>query len=137
MATRNKFTRILLPQIPLFEEVSPSEMRATGRLLPFLLEEFISHGAIEIIIEDSWRYTAELSRLPLAMRGYVKVSRSSKKSQKTSLKFFEPFFEEYELNADGGAVRYKRTPDEGNKRIIEAGIEVFFDLPKFLSALHL
>jgi hypothetical protein len=137
MSTGKKFTRILLPQVAVFEEVSSSHIRATGRLLPFLLEEFISRGAIEIIIEDPWRYKAELTQLPLAMRGHIKVSHSSKKSWDISRKLFEPFFDEYELKAESGGVSHMRTPREEDKKIIDAGVQTFFDLPAFLSALRL
>jgi hypothetical protein len=137
MPTDIGFNRILLPQVPIFEEVSPGEVRAIGRLLPFLLEEFISHGVIEIVVEDSWRYKTELLSLPLAFQNRVITSASAKKSTQIALKLFEPFFDEYGLEAIGGGVRHIRTLQDDQKNIAAAGIAGFFDLPTFLSALEL
>ena len=113
MPSEPRFNRVLLPKVPLFEDASSSAgfgLKSTGRLLPFLLEEFISHGAIEIIIEDPWRYEQELPCLPLAMRGHVKVSNSAKKSENIAHKLFEPFFEEFGLRAEIGTVQHLRPP---------------------------
>ena len=132
------YNRILLPQVPIFEETSPGEHRAIGRLLPFLLEEFIGHGVIEIIVEDSWRYKAELLSLPSAFQSRVKTSKSEKKSTQIALKLFEPFFDEYGLEAIDGGVRHIRTlQDDDQKNIAAAGIASFFHIPVFLSALEL
>src|ERR1700722_1737915 len=99
MPTDFGYNRILLPQVPIFEEVSLGRTRAIGGLLPFLLEEIISHGALEVVVEDSWRYKAELLSLPRAFQTRVIVSTSEKKSTQIALKLFEPFFDEYGLEA--------------------------------------
>jgi hypothetical protein len=137
MPTDIRFNRILLSQVPIFEEVSPGEMRAIGRLLPFLLEEFIGHGVMEIVVEDSWRYKAELLNLPRAFQNRVITSTSGKKSTEIARKLFEPFFDEYGLEAMDGGVRHGRTLQDDQKNIAAAGIASFFDLPTFLSALEL
>jgi hypothetical protein len=128
------FNRILLPQIPLFEEISPKYMQVHGRLLPFLLEELISLGVVEVIVSDSWRYQKELNELPQAFKNRIVVSTPGK-SEQIAAKIFEPFFDEFGLQASAGAVQYVRAPNEQYKTTVDAGVSAFFDLPKFLHAL--
>lgn len=132
--TAKKINRILLPQIPLFEKTSSSEVWARGRLLPFLLEEFISLGVLEVIIRDSWRYRQEILDLPQAFKNRVVIAESERHGR-IAIKLFEPFFEEYGLEASEGAVRHIRTARGEDKAIIDAGVSAFFNLPEFLSAL--
>jgi hypothetical protein len=133
MLDRN-FNRILLPQIPLFEEISPQHIQAHGRLLPFLLEELISLGVVEIIIRDSWRYKQQLMELPQGFRNRVVIS-NTRKPEQIAIKLFEPFFEEFGLEARAGAVRHLHPAQDQNRTIIDAGVSAFFDLPEFLYAL--
>jgi len=133
MSDRN-LNRILLPQIPLFEEISPQHMQVHGRLLPFLLEELISLGVVEIMIRDSWRYKHELSELPQGFRNRVVIS-NTRKPEQLAIKLFEPFFEEFGLQASAGAVRHLHPQQDQSKPIIDAGVSAFFDLPEFLYAL--
>jgi hypothetical protein len=135
MPSEKKFNRVLLPQIPFFEEDGPHGVRATGRFLPFLLEEFIARGAIEIVIEDAWRYEKELPGLPIAMRNYIKITKPTGRYDKTSQKLFEPVFDELGLKAESGAVRHIRKASEEQKDLVTAAILEFFGLPKFLLAL--
>src|SRR5689334_17967524 len=105
MASKRQFNRVLLPQIPIFEDTGGSGMRASGRLLPFLLEEFVARGAIEIVIEDSWRYKKELHSLPTAMRNYVKIAKPTARYEKTTQKLFDPVLDEFGLEGSQRAVR--------------------------------
>jgi hypothetical protein len=134
MPERN-FNCILLPQTPLFEEISPQHMQVHGRLLLFLLEEFISLGVVEVTVRDSWRYKKEIDELPLAFRNRIVISET-KKPEQIAIKLFEPFFEEFGLQASAGAVEHVRTAKDENKAVIGAGVSAFFDLPEFLDALN-
>lgn len=78
---RAEFQLYLLPQTPLFEEISPQHMQVHGRLLLFLLEEFISLGVVEVTVRDSWRYKKEIDELPLAFRNRIVISETKKPEQ--------------------------------------------------------
>jgi hypothetical protein len=86
------YNHILLPQIAMFERYDDGNgFRATGKLLPFMLEEFVSRGVIDIIIQDAWRYEDTIPMLPNLLRSHIQTINNDKYYH-IAREIFIPFF---------------------------------------------
>jgi len=129
--------RILLPSIVIFEKRDGGRY-ASGKALPFLLEELISRGISEIIIFDKWRYEDILPNLPPIFSKALHFSKDANRDNLAATKIFSSFFDEFGIEVLENAIGFRHTrqsnPDE--KCTIDAGLSVCASLPSYLTALR-
>jgi hypothetical protein len=126
---------MLLPSIVVFEEKDGGSY-ASGKALPFLLEEMISRGISEIIIFDRWRYESVLPNLPSIFSKAIHFSKSTRQDDITATNIFSSFFDEFGLEVieNGAGVRHTRQSNLEEETTIHAGLSVWFSLPAYLTA---
>ncbi|WP_146188380.1 hypothetical protein [Methylosinus sporium] len=92
-----KAGRLILPSVVVMSSYGPGEgrgYRVTGVLLPYLLEQMVSAGALEVYIADAWRYADTIADIPESIRSYVHISDVAKRAQNVSDAFFDNIFGE-------------------------------------------
>jgi hypothetical protein len=93
-----KSGRLILPHVHImarYEEGGARGRRVTGILFPYLLEQMVSAGALEVFITDAWRYGDDvIACIPEQARKYVRASNVAGRAQEISDSFFETVFRE-------------------------------------------
>lgn len=135
-----KVGRVLLPSIVVFERRDDGVIYATGKALPFILEELVALGISEVVVSDRWRYDEILPTLP---RIYTKVLRFTDEREAdvaTVSKIFEPFFDEFRIETDKYLAGFRHfgglSDDAKEQATIDAGLTACIKLLPFLTALR-
>lgn len=128
---------MLLPSIVVFEKRDGGRY-ASGKALPFLLEEMISRGISEIIIFDRWRYEGVLPNLPSIFSKAMHFSKDASQDDITAANIFSSFFDEFGLEVieNGVGVRHTRQSNPEEENTINAGLSAWASLPAYLTALR-
>lgn len=127
--------RLILPEIPLFKKVSEKTYRATGLLLPFLLEQLIVNGASKIVITSPWRYEDSLSDLPKIYRHYIILSHEKTRARLLTKEILDPIYDEIGIVTDGGGVFRLRHGTSGDDPGIQDAMCLSGNLEEFFTAL--
>ena len=100
-----KAGRLILPSVVIMSSYGPGEgrYRVTGVLLPYLLEQMVSAGALEVYITDAWRYADTIADIPQSVRSCVHISDVAKRAQNVSDAFFNNIFGETGIIYKDGA----------------------------------
>ncbi|WP_423415153.1 hypothetical protein RLW55_19635 [Hyphomicrobium sp. B1] len=127
--------RFLLPSLLAFE-TRDTGMYASGKMLPFILEELISRGISQILIKDRWRYENVLAELPAIFSKALHFV-DDKEHRELSMKIFAPGFEEFGITTDKNLGSFTRTKPEKpeDKKAVDALILICSELPIFLTAM--
>lgn len=139
--------RLILPHIHIMrksKDEGPERTTVSGVLLPHLIENMISAGALEILITDKWRYQNEfhdvLMQLPSAVKKYVKIIEPNPRINLISDEIFNPVLEEIGIeNIESGSVYgWKRDPIDDEENLVrKVTMNAHSDFPRFLEALFL
>jgi len=130
--------RLILPHVHLMVEIEGNGgrgARVTGALLPFLLEQMVAAGALEIFITDAWKYEGLLGELPDSARRYVRVSDISIRARRVADEFFASIFEELGIHYEGGGYRFRYAGDLNPE--LRGVLHAHMDLITFLQAFFL
>lgn len=134
----SEYQNILLPVIPILKESETDDgnqqMLHTGKMLPYLLEEFISRGVFEISIIDSWRYEDIIPNLSSTFNKHLVKVDDGEKYNKIAVEIFSPFFEEYDLEGDLSVIKSKRKLSEDESKVLNTAFNIMNALPGFIFA---
>lgn len=127
---------LLLPSILVFEKRDEG-VYASGKMLPFLLEELVSRGISEIFVFDRWRYEEILPELPVIFSKILHFADDAE-DRALSAKIFLPFFEEFGIETDKhlSSFRFRSPPRPENETAAQAAMVASIQIPNFLTAMR-